>query len=160
MLNSHFNDCEKMKSFYDERISNERKINSDFELKLDKFESDKFEIICKNKNSLDNHLEIQLNEEKTKHDEQLKSIDAELLEILKFEEDLEEEFDFEILTLISDLKQICLPLFNEISDRKHQIRLMRSELEVTDFENLVYETKLINIKAFKLKVIEDIIQRL
>jgi hypothetical protein len=149
MLNSHLNDCEKMKSFYDERILNERKINSDFELKLDKLESDKFEMIYKNR--LDNHLEIQLNEEKTKHAEQLKSIDAELLEILQFEEGLEEEFDFEILTLISDLKQSCLPLFNEISDKKHQIRLMRSELEVTDFENLVYETKLINIKAFKLK---------
>lgn len=128
MLNSHFNDCEKMKSFYDERILNEPKVNSDFELK-----SDKFEMVYKNR--LDNHLEIQLNEEKTKHAEQLKSIESELLEILKFEEGLEEEFDFEILTLISDLKQSCLPLFNEISDRKHQIRLMRSELEVTDFKS-------------------------
>ena len=150
MLNSHFNDCEKMKSFYDERISNERKINSEFELKLNKFESDKFEIICKNKNRLYNHLEIQLNEEKTKHAERLESIETELLEILKFEEGLEEEFDFEILTLISDLKQMCIPLFNEISDRKQQIRLMRSELEVRNFKPLM-KLKLINIKAFYIK---------
>ena len=95
---------------------------------MDEFESLGSELICENRS--ENRLETLLNEEKSQHVKQLEKIDIELGEILKFKEDLEEEFDFEILTLISDLKQTCLPLFNEMLDRKQKLRLLRSELEV------------------------------
>lgn len=131
MLDNHFVECEKLKTFYDQKVLDERKANSEVRLKVQSFNQFDSSQSQASKEDANIIFEMILNEETNLLNVKLVQLEKCVEEKLKFENDLEEECELELLTLISDLNYKSLPVLYAIVAHKEEIKILRAEFQVS-----------------------------
>lgn len=132
---AHFNDCERLRSNFDERIAEEENNINELEDKLKTLElNSPSKSTCQEDERL--HLE-KLDEEIRRQEEEMakekREWERRAEEQILLEEQLDEEKENEARSLLGEISRECAQVMRECLDRRDEFKIIRKEIEVKKF---------------------------